>query len=437
MIDFAFRQHGATQGMLMIEYAFTKKNIQKSIAYKDMISDASFRDVEFRHAVAESAFKEVQAESIFSPALKTTIIAHKKTYQFQSIQQELVSRLVSKNIRVNYDIKQLNRQTIVRNAISVLKESSPFNIHRFDVVKFFESVDRKKIVSDLLNDGKCSRHTVILLANFFTALDAQNIEGLPRGIGISSVLAEYVMLKFDRSMRGAEGVFFYARFVDDIVVITSNLVTAEDVKKLVEANIPQPLTMHTTGDKVSSHSIGKTTSRAAKVKIINYLGYKFSIDTRLHPSEFVMGNKRRRVTMEIADSKILKMKSRLIDSFTRFISKGCSVTEYSILKNRLMALTGNYYISDPMTGIHIKTGIFFNYSEKNHFVKCELYRLDIFLRGLLYCKKHSLSKRIGAHLNSVQKKELSSFSFVDGFHGKRFYSFSNMQLREIKEGWKK
>lgn len=421
----------------MIEYAFTKKNIQKSIAFKDMISDISFRDVEFRHAVAEAAFKEVQAESIFSQGLKSTVIAQKQTYQFHSIEQELVSRLVSKNIRVNYDLKQLNRQTIVSNVISILKESSPFNIYRFDIVKFFESVDRKKIVSDLLNDGRCSRHTVILLANLFKALDTQNIEGLPRGIGISSVLAEYVMLKFDRSMREAEGVFFYARFVDDIVLITSDLFTIDDVNKLVEANLPSPLKMHSTGEKISTHSIGKTTSKASKVKIVNYLGYKFSIDSRLHPSEFVMGNRRRRVIMEISDSKILKMKSRLIDSFTRFISKGGNIREYSILKNRLMALTGNYYISDPTTGINIKTGIFFNYSEKNHFVQCELYRLDIFLRGLIYCKKHRLSQRIGLHLNHMQKKELCTFSFVDGFHGKRFYSFSNTELREIKEGWKK
>lgn len=421
----------------MIDYAFTKKNIQKSIAYKDMVNNVNFRDVEFRHAIAEAAFKEVQAGKIFSKGLKSISLAGKAVYHFQTIEQELVSRLITKNVRVNYDLKQQNRQKIVRNTISILKESSPFNIYRFDIVKFFESVDRKKIITDLLADGRCSRHTIILLAELFAAFDSQNIKGLPRGLGISSVLAEYVMLKFDREMREADGVFFYARFVDDIVVITSNLITRENIKDLVERILPPPLEMHTVGDKVSSHSIGKTTSKTGSSKDVNYLGYRISIDPKLHPSELIMGHKRRRITVEISDSKIAKIKLRLIDSFAQFISRGAKPHDYSILKNRLMALTGNYYISDPMTGINIKTGIFFNYAEKNKFVKCELYKLDIFLRGLIYCKKHRLSQRIGSKLTSAQKKELCAFSFLDGFHNKRFYSFSNLELRQIKEGWRK
>lgn len=368
----------------MIEHAFTKKNIQRAIAYKDMINDVQFRDVEHRHNVATAAYKKIQENSIFSDTLKEIEILKKKTYQFKNVEQELVSRLISKNIRTNYGIKQLNRQTIINNTVSILKESSPFNIFRFDVVKFFESVDRKKIISDLLSEGRCSRQTIILLSQLFNSFDTQKIEGLPRGLGISSVLAEYVLYSFDRALREANGVFFYARFVDDIIIISSNLLTQENVKKLVDENIPKPLKMHTGGAKVSSHAIPKTSFKKTDPKLFNYLGYKFKIYQNLHPTETVLSNKRRRIVVQISDEKISKIKGRLIDSFVRYIVAGYSLKEYQILKNRLMALTGNYYISDPLTGINIKTGIFFSYSEKNEFNGCELADLDRFLRGLLY-----------------------------------------------------
>jgi len=421
----------------MIEHAFTKKNIQRSIAYKDMINDIQFRDVEYRHNVATSAYKKIQENTIFSKALKEIKILGKNTYQFHDVEQELVSRLISKNIRTNYSLKQLNRQTIINNTVSILKESSPFNIFRFDIIKFFESIDRKKIVSNLLIDGRCSRQTIILLSELFKSFEAQNIEGLPRGLGISSILAEYVLHSFDRALREADSVFFYARFVDDIVIITSNLFTQENIKNLVEKNIPNPLKMHTKGEKVSSHAIPKTSLKKSEPKIFNYLGYKFTIHPNLHSTELVLGNKRRRIVVQISDEKITKLKGRLIDSFVKYITVDHSLKEYQILKNRLMALTGNYYISDPLTGINIKTGIFFNYSEKNEFIKCELGELDRFLRGLLYCKKHLLSRRISGKIGKFQKRELSSFSFLDGFHKKRFYSFSHLELCEIKGGWTK
>jgi hypothetical protein len=421
----------------MIEHAFTKRNIQRSIAYKDMINDIQFRDIEHRNSVSAAAFKEIQCGKIFSKGLKITDIAGKKTYQFHSVNQELVSRLISKNIRANYGIKQLNRQVIINNVVSILKESSPFNLYRFDIVSFFETVDRKSIIDRLIVDGRCSRQTILLLKDMFNSLEQQGIRGLPRGIGISSVLAEFTLDEFDRQLREEEDVFFYARFVDDIIIITSNLTTKSRIQTVIEGALPPPLKMHKDGEKVSTLSISKTSAKVPSSKTFEYLGYKFSIGSNFHSTELVMGNKRREVKVEISTSKILKIKYRLIDSFTNYISGNKGIKEYAILKNRIKALTGNFYISDPVTGIQIKTGIFFNYSEKNHHIRCELQKLDAFLRGLVFCKKHRLSIRIGSKLSLNQKKEICGFSFLNGFHTKAFYSFSHLELREIKEGWKK
>lgn len=419
----------------MIEHAFTKKNIARCIAYKDMISDIQFRDVEHRQAAAGYAIKKIENNTIFQEELKIIEIAGKKTFQFKNIHQELVSRLVSKNIRENYNIKQQNRQVIIENAVSFLKEGCPFTVYRFDIKSFFEKIDRKKIVINLLGEGKCSRQTIVLLNAFFKSLDTHNIEGLPRGIGISSILAEYVLLEFDRNIQEHEDVFFFARFVDDILIISSNSVIEEDIIKLVSKSLPEPLKVHNSGSKLATIGIEKTYSKMVPPKIFEYLGYKFMVYGQLHPTDKILGNKKRRVGVEISVSKIIKIKNRLIDSFVNYLSGVGSADDFFLLKNRIRVLTGNYYISDPTSGIEIKTGIFFNYSEKNEFIKCTLHTLDAFLRGLMYSKKHSLSRRIASKLSERRRAELIGHTFVRGFHQRIFYSFSYSQLKKIKECW--
>lgn len=421
----------------MIEIAFTEKNIQRAIAYKDMINDVRFRDVVHREAIAAATFKKIESGRVFNGGLKVSEINGKRTFQFENIEQELCCRLLVKNIRANYLIKVTNRQNTIKNTISFLKESSPYSVYRFDIVKFFESVDRVALLNKILLEGNCSRQTTLLLTAFFDLLTRQNIEGLPRGVGISSVLAELIMLSFDQSLREKHDVFFYARYVDDILIVGSNLTTKSVIQNFVDEKLPPPLIIHKKGPKVASFTIGKVSGRDSGPNIFEYLGYKFSIYSKAHPTELVLGVTRRKVLVEISDSKIIKLKNRLVDSFASYMSGSSGVGDFQLLKNRIKALTGNYSITDPLSGVPIKTGVYFNYTEKNDFNKCELHGLDNFFRGLLYCKAHHLSQRIQIKLSSAQRSELTGFGFVAGFHRKTFYSFSFLELRKIKNGWKR
>jgi hypothetical protein len=114
-----------------------------------------------------------------------------------------------------------------------------------------------------------------------------------------------------------------------------------------------------------------------------------------------------------------------------------SPADYLVLKNRIMALAGNYYITDPISGIKIKTGIYYNYVHKNFIHNCALYKLDSMLHGLLFSKGHALSRRIISSLTLQQRRQLAGYSFVSGFVDARFHSFSYSMLNTIKKGWRK
>lgn len=61
--------------------------------------------------------------------------------------------------------------------------------------------------------------------------------GLPRGLGISAVLSELYMKYFDLSIRRVGGVYYYARFVDDIIVFCSDQHSANVVMETAKSEL--------------------------------------------------------------------------------------------------------------------------------------------------------------------------------------------------------
>lgn len=92
--------------------------------------------------------------------------------------------------------------------------------------------------------------------------------GLPRGLSISSVMSELYMKYFDLRIRRLEGVYYYARFVDDIVVFCSNEKTQENAWNFISESLAKMgLCMNTTKSY-------KWNSQQKTIKL-NYLGYTF------------------------------------------------------------------------------------------------------------------------------------------------------------------
>lgn len=419
----------------MIEHPFTRRELARAIAYRDILRDKKLIEAEEREKLANNAFRRLALANPFDGALRKASLRGKLLIQFRDMDCDLIARVVAKNIRSNCRVEQSNRRVIVRNLITFLREGCPYYVFRFDIKSFFESVDRKAIISRLLTETSVPRQAVIILDKLFQELAKLGVQGIPRGLGISSVLAEYVLEHFDSAIRSHPEIFFYGRFVDDIVLITSNRMTRDTVTELVDSKLPKPLSVHSQGGKLAAINIGGISKGGANARPFSYLGYSFTVYSTTVPG--FLDVPARRVDVEICEEKQAKMKSRVINSFVSYLNSPQTPDDQRLLKDRIKALTGNYEIADPATKIPIRTGIFYNYSEKNVFEPCSLLTLDGFMRGLLFSRSHPLSIRIQMALSDHERRAIAGFTFSGGFEKRRFHYFDYKRLKNIKGAWRK
>ncbi|WP_338807075.1 antiviral reverse transcriptase Drt3a [Pseudomonas chlororaphis] len=420
----------------MIEIPYTQKNLFNCIGYKDKLSDKSLFDSAVRKQTATAALVKITDRNAFQNSLRSISVAGKQGYVFTNLQSELIARLIAKNIKINYKIKQANRQTVIGNAISLLKEGGSYDVFRFDIKNFYESVDRKLILNKLMLDAKCSWQTLTLLSELFDILTALGVNGLPRGLGISSTLSELALHSFDSTIRHMPEVFYYGRFVDDILIITSGYISRKNFEEELTTCLFEGLEFHE-GNKRTYLAVPKSKDDTCSESFnrFEFLGYEFKVfnhNNSINKSKY----KQRKILIDISPSKVDKIKVRLISSFCSYISGEQSAAEYHLLKCRIRALTGNYYITDPISGINIKTGIYYNYIHKNHTHRCALKILDGFLHGLLFSTTHPLSSRIIQRLTLSQRRQLAGYNFSSGFKDARFHSFTYQILKSVKECWK-
>lgn len=419
----------------MISIPYTQSTLANCIGYKDRYTDKKYSSSEVRSSLAKDALLSITNKTIFQNPLRKINILGKPAYAFNNLKAELTSRLMSKNLKINYKNKQSDRQSIVANTISLLEDGTKYDIFRFDIEGFYENIERKELYEQIETQGKCSKHTLILLKDLFLNFDYHEISGLPRGLGISSTLSEIYLTDFDNIARNINGVFYYARFVDDIILITSGETPKNIVEQELKDALPTSLNFHPSGNKFHYVAVPQAKDEGYWSYSLSYLGYDLKVYDFYDNTD--TPHQRRLIKVDISQDKIKKIKLRLAQSFANFTATTASHTDYMLLKNRIRALTGNYTIRDPMSGIKIKTGIYYNYIHKNNFDDCGLSQLDDFYYKLLFGKSTSLSKRISKIIPLEYRRDLAGYSFTSGFSTQRYHSFEYKVLKKIKECWRK
>ena len=423
----------------MNEQPYTPTSLRRCINFSDKCKNAILHDSSARKKIGEESFQRLTTGLAFSSGLTVFRLGKKKGYGFVDIADTIIARLLAKNIRAAYPATQSHRQFIISNSVSIMKECLAFNVFRYDIQNFYESIDRKLLLEYLIADGVCTWQTILLIQRLFFLLEISDVPGLPRGLAISGALAEIRLMSFDQNIRQKNDVFFFSRFVDDILVITSDRCAKELFDDFVVEMLPEELNLHD-GEKRSFLPVPAIyVSKKRNVKegayyTLSYLGYKIRISNN-SVKDNVFGSSRRDVLIDISDNKIQKLKERLIRSFASYIASGKGDSDFSLLKRRIRAITGNYEVRDPGTGVAIKTGIYYSYIHKNSDDDCALQKLDRFFRGLLFSDEFPLSLRIKHALTLDQRKELVGYSFRLGFKNKRFHSFSYKSFEAIKKVW--
>jgi hypothetical protein len=334
----------------------------------------------------------------------------------------LALRKADKNIKKIYKVKQSDRTRIVSQLLAIIEDGSPMHILKLDIKSFYESISPEHLLDKLKLDQIVSKKTEMVIESLFQHSEIKKIGGLPRGISISATLSEIYMRDFDRTIKNTDGVYFYSRFVDDIIIVLYE--NKSQILDTISTKLEQKK-LYLNPDKQDKVTLDGPIN--SKLGEINYLGYRFEIFRKKKKN--CLFNK---ILVHIADSKIKKIKKRVILSFLDYFSN----SNFPLLKDRLKFLTGNCSIDKNENG-KLMIGNFYNYPLINE-LSC-LKKLDIFLYSLLKGRNGYVGKKNNLNLTTAQINHLLHYSFLKGYKSNLgspiLFNFSRSKLIKITQCW--
>nr|WP_236783416.1 antiviral reverse transcriptase Drt3a [Aliivibrio fischeri] len=335
------------------------------------------------------------------------LVDSKPTYKIPNdAQSYFAEKKLQLNIKNECNTSLASRDHIVPSLSNVLSDKFPKIVIRTDIESFYESIDHNILNSKVENSSLSTQSKKLIRKILQEYCNLSNTsKGLPRGIGVSSYLSELYMNEFDDELSKVDGVYFYQRYVDDIIIVIS-----------------KPKACNTTnifGEIINSANKINLTTKETKTKIIDtftvgnynfeYLGYKFSKQDG-HP-----------IKIELSGNKLSKYRSKIDYSIDNYNSSNKRDKDKRLLIDRIRFLTGNTKLTNNKGGSF--TGIY----SSNKWITdpSQLNGLD-----------HYLDNKLSLITDLTLKRRLSKLKFYDGFINKSFRNFSASRIGEITKVWK-
>jgi hypothetical protein len=359
------------------------------------------------------------SENILNSAFKINLkknnsISNKFIYTIEDSPENFFAlKQIQYNFRKLYKVKQSNRYAIISHLKGLLDDSFPKYVIRTDIEDFYESLPHKSILEKFNEENLLtfySKKIIYQILNEYKKISGSTT-GVPRGIGISAYLSELYMRDLDNHIKSLPNVSYYARYVDDIIIIITptsfdkNNDYLESIDKIIEGKF----FLKRNQSKTQEFDLrnGATSSQ------LDYLGYRIC---------FGNGTP---IDIKLSKTKIEKYKNRinLIFSCYLYRLKYNEKKERKILIKRLRFITGNTRLLNNKK--NILTGVYYSnslLSSSSDFCGLDKY--------LTYIIKTSI-------LSSHLKSRLSNYKFEEGFNNKKFSSFTTKELSEIVSVWSK
>ncbi|HFD4036244.1 TPA: antiviral reverse transcriptase Drt3a [Vibrio parahaemolyticus] len=409
----------------MFDQSFTTKNISRQLRKSDFIRSAELRNDIVKASTITEAVNFSETCHFVREDFNSKQIKGNPVYVLNDLPKELVLRKANSNLKRLYRLKQTDRDAIVNQLKSLLKEQLPYHLYRLDIHKFYESIQHNVVLDLIHTNTALNYRTKNFITNFLKAFNSEESKGFPRGISLSATLSELLMRKFDHDVQQHLEVFYYARFVDDIVIVTSTKESKDFVTEL-ENILPGGLRFNSGKDGSEKISIVKATPSHTKAQKFTYLGYEFLIDEQKKSTK-----DDKVIKLDIAQSKTKRIKTRLIKSFINFEKNN----DFKLLLDRVKLLTSNYSLLDKKKEIQVMSGIYYNYKCIDDNKSKSLRDLDSLLRRIIYNNK-SLSSSGSLNLSTRQRNELLKYSFSNGFKKRIKVHFSPTRQNKLQRTWK-
>lgn len=247
------------RSVLERNYLITKSDGEK---YKHIISDAQRRidnnDFNFNDAIM--FYRD--------PLTNKTIATYPPINISKKISAESVIILNIKNhIQKNFNLHFKSRNDLILmlfDNLHIVKNLSNWTIVRFDFKKYFYSISALYVYEKFISSSNLSRQTKYYLKMMFGKNNMYCVPGNP----ISNYLVEMISQKFDEEMMSTFsklGILYYARYVDDGIIILKEHVSKNYTKKIINLAISK-----TFKDKqIKNWNQNKVSLNMKKFKVIN------------------------------------------------------------------------------------------------------------------------------------------------------------------------
>jgi hypothetical protein len=357
--------------------------------------------------------------------MATTTVKGKIAYTVERNNAEVFFLLkqIQRNIQHSFNVIQSDRHEVVTQVINMLDNSFPKFIIRTDIKSFFESIPHDKLKETLTRNhilSPQSKKIINEILRQYKILTGHD-HGIPRGIGISAYLAELYMRDIDKEIRALSNVTYYARYVDDMILVFTPNTKYDDknylngLKSIIEKYILE------LNDKKTKEIDFYNMSDF----LLDFLGYSIEFK-HIKKNEYNFF-----VRLSHSKKKKYYMKVKLLIEEYNLQSKFNEKEARKLLVKRLKYLTGNTRLlgvkKDILVGTYFSNQLVSEISVFKQF--------DDYLQALIDKKVAPYSRLTYINTNHLKTK-LKKFSFSDGFTSKKFYKFSKIDLENILNIWK-
>lgn len=387
---------------------------------------------EDRTEILEAALSASAEEPSRIADPETTTVGGRRCYFYRDYNAHLIVRATARYLSQRFRIAAPNRDRVVQAVIEGMCEGAPFHVIRRDIRSFYENIPIEDLRHRLLFDTALPKQLRRHLDAYFSIRTAAS-KGLPRGIGLTTILAELAMHEFDQSVRAIPGVYRYFRYSDDILVFCTG--DLEQVEKQIRASLPTDMAFNQA--KCSSASFDPKNTKPTEW--FDYLGYRFKAATAL-PKK----GRPRVCDVSIAPIKINKLKTRIVLSL-----RGYDGNKHNMLLYRMRYLSGNYRVRRLPgyfdTGRRFtRSGIYFNYKRCGSYTgptrtptpRIELMALDWYYHRLLFSTKSPFSAMIASNVPPATLARLKAISFHMGYAEKIFARVPRGVAGDVKMAWR-
>lgn len=409
----------------MYDQSINHVSIGRMLRTSDFHENKALKGKVAREAAIAGALLVGHAGLWITTPLKESLLRGKAVYSLPSFFDELLIRKVNNNIRHFVKIRHPARTSIVLNLTRMVTEGVSYRLYKLDVKSFYESFSVADVLKKIDDIEQLSLTTKKITRDIFRHFVDMGGSGIPRGLALSATLSELMMQDFDRTLRNEKNVFFYSRYVDDIIIVTSGTETEHSFVTRVQKLLPPGLIL--SRKKRFIQLVPQVAHKSSFSYEFEYLGYRFFIKDPGVKDEF------RSIVLDIADSKINKIKTRLVLAIKEFNSSA----DFDLLEQRIKFLTGNFSMPDDDRVKKKLAGIYYNYhlmhsSHPNN----GLTKLDRFLKVAVLSSKGSIFGRFQASSAVMHRKLLMANSFTQGFDSRQFVHFSATSLNLVQRCWK-